>query len=57
MVIGPDRHDVFYFRRAGGEVVREAEASPEEINARRDALLGSTFRFTWPDIPKGARRL
>lgn len=39
-----------------GKRRRMGEALPE-INALRERLLGKDFRFTWPAIPTGARRI
>ena len=31
------------------------ECCMDEVNARRDKLIGKDFRFTWPDLPRGAK--
>lgn len=43
------------FRRDDGALVLPNQASPEELQARRDRLLGSDFRFKIPSrvAPKG----
>lgn len=51
---GPDSNGQFFFRRHNGQLVKLTRASSAEINARRNELLGDSFRFTWPALPKGA---
>jgi hypothetical protein len=49
-----DRHSRLWFRRSNGEIRRIENVPQDEINQRRDTLLGKYFRFTIPRFPAGA---
>lgn len=49
-----DRHSRLWFKRNNGEIRRIEHISQDEINQRRDGLLGKDFRLTIPDFPAGA---
>lgn len=45
----------FYFRRDTGELTPEELTPWDELNRRRDELLGPAFRITWPSLPSNAK--
>lgn len=52
---GPDAKGRFFFKRDNGQIVHLWMVGDREIQNRRNALLGPSFRFTWPNLPKGAK--
>lgn len=48
---------ILMFRNDSGKPILPNKATSEQLKQHRDKLIGKDFRFTWPDLPAGARYL
>ena len=46
---------ILMFRNEAGKLVLPTQADKDEMQRHRDKLIGKDFRFTWLDLPQGAR--